>query len=581
MISRELLPFAEVWLADFEFGAAPGERPVPRCLVAREYFTGTTIRLWEDELSNRKRPPYAIGERALFVAYYASAEAGCHLALGWQTPINVLDLCVEFRNMTNGLELLSKGRSLLDALTHFGLDAMDAVEKESMRALALRGGQYTATEKQELIDYCESDVDALEKLLPCMLPHINLQQALIRGRYMPAAARMEHEGVPIDVESLTWLRSGLAGAKHALIRRVDMGYRVFDGDMFKRDRFVDWLSRNAIAWPLLSSGHPALDGDTFHQMARIYPAVAPLSALRETLSDLRLADLAVGSDGRNRTLLSAFGSKTSRNQPSNAKFIFGPKVWTRGLIKPPQGYGLAYVDFEQQEFGIAAALSGDEAMVAAYLSGDSYLAFAKQAGAVPDYATKESHKAVREQYKVGALGILYGMEPQSLSIRLNRPLPYGVELLQAHRRLYKRYWRWSDAAVDHGMLLGHLPTVFGWTLHTTRSTKYLTLRNYPMQSNGAEMLRLACIYTTEAGIRVCAPVHDALLVLAPLNELDSVIAETQALMAKASSIVLGGFELRTEVKAVRYPERYQDPRGAELWATIWDLLERPRTTTGA
>jgi DNA polymerase I len=49
---------------------------------------------------------------------------------------------------------------------------------------------------------------------------------------------------------------------------------------------------------------------------------------------------------------------------------------------------VAYIDWSQQEFGIAAALSGDIAMQAAYGSGDPYLDFAKQAGAVPRHATK-------------------------------------------------------------------------------------------------------------------------------------------------------------------------------------------------
>src|SRR5438552_8491010 len=114
---------------------------------------------------------------------------------------------------------------------------------------------------------------------------------------------------------------------------------------------------------------------------------------------MRLSDLAVGHDGRNRTLLSAFRARTGRNQPSNTRFIFGPSVWLRGLIKPPPGYGLAYIDWSQQEFGIAAALSGDPMMLAAYESGDPYLAFAKQAGAVPSDATKESHSETRELFK--------------------------------------------------------------------------------------------------------------------------------------------------------------------------------------
>ena len=136
---------------------------------------------------------------------------------------------------------------------------------------------------------------------------------------------------------------------------------------------------------------------------------------------MRLNDLAVGSDGRNRTILSAFRSRTGRNQPSNTKYIFGPSVWLRGLIKPPPGHGIAYVDWSQQEFGIAAALSGDTAMQAAYRSGDPYLAFAKQAGAVPSDATKASHKETRELFKQCVLGVQYGMEAEALAARIGQP----------------------------------------------------------------------------------------------------------------------------------------------------------------
>ena len=100
-----------------------------------------------------------------------------------------------------------------------------------------------------------------------------------------------------------------------------------------------------IPWPRLESGRLDLSDDTFREMARAYPAVAPLRELRAALSEMRLSDLAVGSDGRNRTMLSAFRARTGRNQPSNTKFIFGPSVWLRGLIQPPPGYGIAYIDW--------------------------------------------------------------------------------------------------------------------------------------------------------------------------------------------------------------------------------------------
>ena len=195
-------------------------------------------------------------------------------------------------------------------------------------------------------------------------------------------------------------------------------------------------------------------------MARRYPnEVGPIRELRHALGQMRLNELAVGSDGRNRCLLSPFRSRTGRNQPSNSKFIFGPSAWLRSLIQPQPGTALAYIDWSQQEFAIAAALSGDTAMMEAYTSGDPYLTFAKQAGAVPADATKQSHPNERGQFKVCALAVQYGMGERSLASSLGEADIVGRELLRLHRQTYPKYWQWSQAAIDHAMLLRRLHTV--------------------------------------------------------------------------------------------------------------------------
>ncbi len=125
------------------------------------------------------------------------------------------------------------------------------------------------------------------------------------------------------------------------------------------------------------------------------------------------------------------------------------------------------------------------------------------------------------------------------------------------------------------MLGGRLWAAFGWQIHTRDELNDRSLRNFPMQANGAEMLRIACILLTEAGIRVCAPVHDALLIEAPLDELDAAIATTKSLMKEASRIVLDGFELGSDVKEFRYPERYMDERGVKMWNTVMSLTGEP------
>jgi hypothetical protein len=734
-----LSSFRELWAVDFEFTAPGGERSIPLCVVARELWTGRLSRVWLDATPPAE-PPYGIGPNALFIAYYASAELGCHLALGWRIPARILDLFAEFRRLTAGLPVPC-GNGLLGALAYFGLDALDAAEKESMRQLAMRGGPYTPAERLALLDYCQSDVDALARLLPAMLPKIvppdldgeakrkALGQALLRGRYMAAVARMEGAGVPIEADALAVLRRHWDRIKARLVAAVDAEYGVFvpigertidaetalgaailreadewgidprrlaeavemvwteeresnaelhaarraarkatgltarriqqweesgrdfslyprldeiardlagvypilgmpngltagDGpddtdhagllwDMlrdraetvrprhhpeilrraaelvsavpgvgpavfgpmkFSTERWAEYLTRKGIPWPRLESGALALDDATFRDMARAYPAeVGPIRELRHTLGQLRLNELAVGSDGRNRCLLSAFGAKTGRNTPSNSRFIFGPSTWLRGLIRPALGRAVAYVDWEQQEFGIAAALSGDAAMQAAYRSGDPYLAFAKQAGAVPADATKKTHGHSRDSFKACVLAVQYGMGEVSLAQRIGQCPARARELLALHRQTYPAYWRWSESAVNHAMLLGFLPTVFGWRVHVGPDANARSLANFPMQANGAEMLRLACCLATERGIRVCAPVHDALLVEGDAAGIEAVVGDTQAAMREASAIVLSGFELRTEVWIVRHPDRYMDERGKGMWETVWTI----------
>ena len=405
-----------------------------------------------------------------------------------------------------------------------------------------------------------------------MAPQIDFTRALLRGRYMAAAARIESVGVPVDIHALTKIRNNWSLDSGALIARIDKDYGVYEGSTFKMDRWEKWLAQHSIPWPRLPSGSLALDDDTFKEVSKSHPEVSPLRELRTSLSQLRLNELAVGSDGRNRCLLSAFRSRTGRNQPSNTKFIFGPSVWLRGLIRPQPGMAVAYLDYEQQEFGIGASLSQDKAMMDAYVTGDPYLTFAKQAGAVPVDATKDSHANEREQFKVCSLAVQYGMAAEGLAKKLDESPARARELLRLHRTTYPQYWRWSDAIRDCAILSGKLQAVFGWTVHVAGNANPRSLRNFPLQANGAEMLRLACCMATEQGITVCCPVHDALLIEAGEDEIEDAVTRCQQVMEEASRIVLGGFTIRTDAKLIRFPDRYSDKRGAAMWDAIADLV---------
>jgi hypothetical protein len=568
------LPYRELWALDFEFIAEPGAQPDPVCLVARELRSDRLLRLWQDELP--ARPPFRIDDQALFIAYYASAEWGCFLRLGWPLPARTTDLYTEFRNATNGVQL-ANGRGLLGALAYHGIASITKDEKHGERELVLRGGPWSPAERRRILDYCQSDVDCLGPLLERMLPAIRAHrpgfgQALLRGRYMEAAARIEYTGVPVDADILHLLRDRWELIKEELVADVGRSYGVYEGSTFKADRFEKWLEEHEIGWPCTPTGRLQLNQDTFRDIAKRYPELEPLKELRHTLSELRLEKLAVGPDGRNRTLLSAFGAKTGRNTPSANRFVFGPSTWIRGLIKPPEGSAIAYLDWSAQEIWIAATFSEDPAMLQAVLSGDPYLSFAKMAGLAPSDATRQSHEPVRAMCKILMLGTNYGMQAPGLSYRAGISLIEAECLLRRLASVFRVYTEWAERTVDVAQLRGSLSTVFGWRLRVGQGARPTSLRNFPVQANGAEMLRLACCLATERGIRVCAPVHDALLVEGSTGDIDEVVLAAREAMTEASRIVLGGLEIPVDAKVVRWPGRYSDPRGEVMWNRVTELL---------
>jgi DNA polymerase I-like protein with 3'-5' exonuclease and polymerase domains len=200
------------------------------------------------------------------------------------------------------------------------------------------------------------------------------------------------------------------------------------------------------------------------------------------------------------------------------------------------------------------------------------MTFAQQAGAAPLDATKESHGAVREKFKTCALGTLYNMGAGTLAERTGLVTPYAADLLRLHHVTYPQFWDWSDRVVDYALLYNNLHTVFGWNLIVGGEPNPNSLRNFPMQANGAEMLRLACCLAVERGVTVIAPVHDSLLIEASVGDSIEAIITARRAMAEASRIVLGNLTLRTDVKVFSHPMRYIDKRGLAMWNTVWKVI---------
>ena len=309
-------------------------------------------------------------------------------------------------------------------------------------------------------------------------------------------------------------------------------------------------------------------------MSAIYPWLEPLHQLRKTLALLRAPELPVGTDGRNRVLSSLYGTKTSRNAPSSNRFVFGLPGWMRLLIKPPVGRALAIIDWSQQEFGIAAVLSEDQAMQSAYLADDPYMAFAILSRLAPHGATKSTHPEVRKLAKACVLGVQYGLSAQGLAFNIQAPKVYGQQLLEAHQRAFPNFWAWADNVHNTGRYKGEIRSTFGWRMQVHPEISERTIKNFPVQTNGAEMLRLAVMRMLDHGVCVIATIHDAVAIEADIGEIEDAVVRAQAAMRWASAQILNGFELRSEAEIVRYPDRFIDGDHVGMWTTVMQLLGR-------
>jgi hypothetical protein len=583
------LPFEQIWLHDFEFISQPGERPDVVCLSARELRSGQTLRLWRDQLG--PLPPYRTDRNVLFISFVANAECACHLALGWPLPVKVLDLSPAFRNITNG-RTTPDGKGLLGALRYYGLDAIGTKQKDAMRERIMKGWPFTPEEQQKILNYCYSDIDALLRLLPKVLsdPDFDLAAALYHGEFAAVSALMEHRGVPIDMAVFSQLASKETwqAVRDAMVPAIDAQYGVYvrnaAGDWtFNMERFAAYLAREGIGWPLLESGKLNIKRKTFEDMSKGWPQLEELRQLRHARDKMRKVKLAVGADGRNRTVLWPFKAKTSRTQPKASQWIFSPAVWLRSLIKPEPGMAVAYVDYASMEFLIAASLSDGHCgptnnMLEMYRSGDPYLSFAKRVGAIPIHVTKQTLgncAGVRDKYKVMLLAVQYGMSRDTLAARLGVSTFEAHQMLMQHRELFAQYWQWSDDWVQHVLQTGIMRTALGWHCRTgITEFNERSIRNWPVQATGADILRIACILATRQGIQLLAPVHDAVLIEAPVDKIESDVTQMREIMRRASRLVLNAHELRTDVKFVSHPDRYNDKRGDKIWAEVTALLAK-------
>jgi DNA polymerase family A len=593
--------FDKIAVIDFEYEVADDDLPRPLCMVAR-LLDGNlahlhTIKLWRDELERMTAPPFDVGPDVLVAGYSLWAEMTCFQVLGWRFPTYLFDQHTCYLAASNILlpydpdtprQKQSKGLSA--ACAAYGIEGWERIDKPEI-ARAIGEGRWREYGKDAVLGYCAEDVVMSVKLLRAqlrrrldqlghtLLAAADTERVIWWSEYSAkAVAQIQARGMPIDVELWHLVQENKRAVIGNLCRQFDPSYGsdapIFDADgHWALARFEHWLVDAGVhSWPRLDSGRLDTEGDTFRLMSHV-PGVAGIHALRDSIRVISGAKLPIGSDGRNRPSIFPFCTVTGRN--AHSKSLYNAHAGMRPfMLFPPDRVG-GYLDFRTQEVGVAAAASGDPQLIADYASGDVYHGLALMCGHTTDpnpVRWKRENPGVRHHMKGIQLGINYGMGVPSLARGLNRHPVIASDIIERHKRRYPPYWQWRENTVQCAMLDRRIESCYGWPLHLSHSPNRRTLYNFPMQSGGAEMLRLATVRLCAAGVVPIMLVHDGILFEETSWER---IEHAREIMLSAGRDVCNGLEIGVDIdQKLIGGARYRDKRelAIEMWSTVTGAL---------
>ncbi len=264
-----------------------------------------------------------------------------------------------------------------------------------------------------------------------------------------------------------------------------------------------------------------------HEFPRLLLEYRALTKLKSTYLDA--LPLQVDErDGRVHTTFDPTGAATGRLSSSDPNLQNIPmrtpagRAIRRAFVAPP-GRALVGADYSQIELRVMAHLSGDPALIEAFVGGeDVHASTARRIFKVAG----EVDPALRARAKVVNFGVIYGMGARSLAQQMGIPLAEAQEFIRGYFEVYARVRTYLDATLAEARERGYVQTLLGrrrWlpalraASGLERSNAERAAINTPIQGSAADLVKLAMIRAHHAlsrrgaSARLLLQVHDELV----------------------------------------------------------------------
>jgi DNA polymerase I len=155
-------------------------------------------------------------------------------------------------------------------------------------------------------------------------------------------------------------------------------------------------------------------------------------------------------------------------------------------------------------------------------------------------------------------------------------LAQAIDVLRRMRATFSTFFTWSDTFAYRGLCAAPLWSPLGWRFWPQYwkddDPPDRTCRNFPVQSTGADIMRISAIRALEAGIRIYAIVHDEFVIEAPDGDIDQAVETMGEIMMKATEDIVG-VSIPVDCYPLRHGDPYYDEDGEADFKMLMGMLE--------
>ena len=361
---------------------------------------------------------------------------------------------------------------------------------------------------------------------------------------IPVLARMEYAGIKLDSGYLEKMSEELEGRisdiEQTIYGHADQEFNISSPTQLSDILFVKLNLPTSVS-KKGKAGHYSTAVDVLNKLRDLHPIIECIEQYREytKLKSTYVDTLPkqVDDNGRVHTTFDMTTAPTGRLSSNNpnlqnipVRSELGKKIRLAFVAEP--GHVFIGADYSQFELRIAAALSGDEAMIQTFNEDQDIHQLT--AAAILNIKPSEVTKDMRYRAKAVNFGIMYGQGPHALAEQTGMSFAEARDFIAKYFMIRPKLKEYIEQLRQHALNKGFVETLLGRRRPTpdvkssnfmVREGAYRQAINTPLQGTAADLTKLAMVKVQEKlpkNAQMLLQIHDSILVEAPEKEADKI-----------------------------------------------------------